>query len=47
MDLKEMIKAALSAHERVPMDPGPVPSAVLIPVFLKNSEYHILFTKRT
>src|SRR5512146_788563 len=47
MELKEKIKAALGAHERVPMNPGPVPSAVLIPVFLKNDEYHILFTKRT
>lgn len=47
MDLKEKITAALAAHERVPMNPGPVPSAVLIPVFLKNDEYHILFTKRT
>jgi 8-oxo-dGTP pyrophosphatase MutT (NUDIX family) len=47
MELKEKIKAALGARERVPMDPGPVPSAVLIPVFLKNGDYHILFTKRT
>ncbi|HET6420751.1 MAG TPA: CoA pyrophosphatase [Geobacteraceae bacterium] len=29
------------------MAPGPVPSAVLVPVFLKNGEYHLLFTKRT
>ncbi len=47
MDLKEKIKAALAAHARVSMAPGPVPSAVLIPLFLKNHEYHLLFTKRT
>lgn len=47
MDLKEKIRAALAAHKRTPMEPGPVPSAVLIPLFLKNGEYHILFTKRT
>ncbi len=29
------------------MAPGPVPSAVLVPVLLKNDEYHVLFTKRT
>jgi 8-oxo-dGTP pyrophosphatase MutT (NUDIX family) len=47
MDFKERIKAALSARKRVTMAPGPVPSAVLMPVFLKDGEYHILFTKRT
>ncbi len=29
------------------MDPGPVPSAVMVPIFIKKSEYHLLFTKRT
>ena len=29
------------------MTSGPVPSAVLIPLFLKNDEYHVLFTRRT
>jgi 8-oxo-dGTP pyrophosphatase MutT (NUDIX family) len=47
MDLKEQIKAALAAHKRVSMSPGPIPSAVLIPLFLKDDEYHVLFTKRT
>ncbi|KAF0221297.1 MAG: hypothetical protein FD174_435 [Geobacteraceae bacterium] len=47
MDLKERIKAALAAHRRVPMAPGPVPAAVLVPLFIKDNEYHILFTKRT
>jgi 8-oxo-dGTP pyrophosphatase MutT (NUDIX family) len=46
MDLKEKIRASLAAHKRVPLPPGPVPAAVLIPLFLKNGEYHILFTKR-
>ena len=29
------------------MEAGPVPAAVLLPLFLKDGEYHILFTKRT
>jgi len=29
------------------MDDGPVPAAVLVPLFLKDGEIHILFTKRT
>jgi 8-oxo-dGTP pyrophosphatase MutT (NUDIX family) len=47
MDLKEKIRVALAAHERVAMAPGPVPAAVLVPLFLKDDEYHVLFTKRT
>ncbi len=47
MDLKERIRTALAAHVRVPMAPGPVPAAVLLPLFLKEGEYHVLFTKRT
>jgi 8-oxo-dGTP pyrophosphatase MutT (NUDIX family) len=47
MDLKEKIRAALARHQRVPMAPGPVPAAVLLPLFRKNGAYHILFTKRT
>ena len=47
MDLKDRIKSALAAHERIPMAPGPVPAAVLLPLYLKGGEYHILFTKRT
>lgn len=47
MDLKERIKSALAGRARVPMDPGPVPAAVLLPLFMKDGEYHILFTKRT
>jgi 8-oxo-dGTP pyrophosphatase MutT (NUDIX family) len=29
------------------MEPGPVPAAVLLPLFLKDGEFHLLFTKRT
>lgn len=47
MDLKERIRKTLAAHRRVPMPPGPVPAAVLLPLFRKEGEYHILFTKRT
>jgi 8-oxo-dGTP pyrophosphatase MutT (NUDIX family) len=47
MDLKEQIRTALALHKRVPLASGPVPSAVLIPLFLKNGDYHLLFTKRT
>jgi 8-oxo-dGTP pyrophosphatase MutT (NUDIX family) len=47
MDLKEQIRSSLALHKRVVLPAGPVPSAVLIPLFLKNGSYHILFTKRT
>ncbi len=47
MDLKERIKSALAGHQRVPMTPGPVPAAVLLPLYLKEGACHILFTKRT
>jgi 8-oxo-dGTP pyrophosphatase MutT (NUDIX family) len=47
MSLKSRITSALAAHERVPLSPGPVPAAVLIPLYLKDGTCHILFTKRT
>ncbi|HEY6006944.1 MAG TPA: CoA pyrophosphatase [Geobacteraceae bacterium] len=47
MDLKERIRTALAAHRRVPMPPGPVPAAVLLPLFERQGDYHLLFTKRT
>jgi 8-oxo-dGTP pyrophosphatase MutT (NUDIX family) len=47
MDFLEQIRDRLSFRERIAMSPGPVPSAVLLPVYLKREEYHILFTKRT
>jgi 8-oxo-dGTP pyrophosphatase MutT (NUDIX family) len=31
----------------VPIEPGAVPAAVLVPLFLRDGEYHLLFTKRT
>jgi 8-oxo-dGTP pyrophosphatase MutT (NUDIX family) len=46
MDFKEQIRTALALHKRVTLPPGQVPAAVLIPLFLKNGAYHILFTKR-
>ncbi len=46
MDIIEQIRTSLAAHKRVPLPPGQVQSAVLIPLFLKNGAYHILFTKR-
>lgn len=45
--LKERLREALASRSRVPMAPGPVPAAVLIPLFLKDGAYHLLFTKRT
>ncbi len=47
MDLKEQIRTALARYKRMPMAAGPVPAAVLIPLFLKNGVWHILFTKRS
>ncbi|GAM09229.1 nudix hydrolase 22, chloroplastic [Geobacter sp. OR-1] len=29
------------------LPPGPVPAAVLVPVFLKEGDFHLLFTKRS
>lgn len=45
--LKERLRTALASRKRVPMAPGPVPAAVLIPLYLKEGSYHLLFTKRT
>ena len=47
MQIKEKLKAALASRKRVPMAAGPVPAAVLLPLFLKDGEFHLLFTKRT
>jgi 8-oxo-dGTP pyrophosphatase MutT (NUDIX family) len=47
MPLHEAIKSALAAHRRKTIAPGPVPAAVLLPLFRKEDEWHILFTKRT
>ena len=47
MDFLEKLRALLAAHKRVTLPAGPVPAAVLLPLFIKKGEYHILFTKRT
>ena len=44
---KDSLRAKLAARTRVPMEVGPVPAAVLLPLFLKQGEFHVLFTKRT
>ena len=43
----DTIKTVLAGHQRLVMPPGPVPAAVLLPLFQKNGSWHILFTKRT
>ena len=46
--MKERLKEALSQREKAHViDSSRVPSAVLIPIYIKNGEYHILFTQRT
>ncbi|WP_162605052.1 NUDIX hydrolase [Geomonas oryzae] len=46
-EVRERLKRSLALRRRVPMEAGPVPAAVLIPLFMKEGEYHLLFTKRT
>lgn len=41
------IRTALAARIRVPLEPGPVPAAVLLPIFFRDGEPHLLLTKRT
>lgn len=47
MDLPERTRTALAARTRRTMEAGPVPAAVLLPLFLRNGNYYLLFTKRT
>jgi 8-oxo-dGTP pyrophosphatase MutT (NUDIX family) len=47
MDLPERVRKALAERPRRTMGAGPVPAAVLLPLFLQNGKYHLLFTKRT
>ena len=47
MNLPERARTTLMARSRRAMEAGPVPAAVLLPLFLRNGEYHLLFTKRT
>ena len=46
--MKERLRQALSRRQKSPIvDASRAPSAVLVPVYDKQGEYHILFTKRT
>lgn len=46
--LKQKLRQALSQrHKQRIVDAGRVPSAVLVPVYYKQGQYYILFTKRT
>jgi 8-oxo-dGTP pyrophosphatase MutT (NUDIX family) len=46
--MKQRLEGALSRrHKRHIEDPGLVPSAVLVPIYQKYGEYHILFIQRT
>ena len=46
--MKQRLKQALSRRQKSPLvDASRTPSAVLIPIYYKEGEYHILFTKRT
>jgi 8-oxo-dGTP pyrophosphatase MutT (NUDIX family) len=45
--IRQRLRGALAVRRRVPMEPGPVPAAVLVPLFEKDGEFHLLFTKRT
>ena len=47
MQIRDCLRSALASRRRVPMESGPVPAAVLLPLFLKEGEFHLLFTKRT
>jgi 8-oxo-dGTP pyrophosphatase MutT (NUDIX family) len=44
---RERIRDALARHQPLSLAPGPVPAAVLVPLFHQNGEPHLLFTKRT
>lgn len=46
--VKQRLKRFLSQRQKLRNhEAGLIPSAVLIPIFYKQGEYHILFTKRT
>lgn len=40
------VRRRIAAHRPVALESGPVPAAVLVPLFLKNSALHLLLTKR-
>ena len=46
--IEQKLRRALSQrHKRRIVDAGRVPSAVLVPIYYKQGQYYILFTKRT
>ena len=46
--MKEKIRQALASRQRISLDSiGLTEAAVLIPIFCKDGEYHILFTQRS
>jgi len=46
--VKQRLKQALSQRQkRYITDPSRVPAAVLVPIYYKQGQYYILFTKRT
>ena len=46
--MKQRLKETLSRREKAYIyDSSRIPSAVLIPIYLKDGEYHVLFTQRT
>jgi 8-oxo-dGTP pyrophosphatase MutT (NUDIX family) len=46
--MESRIRAILSRHKKVPIqDPAVIRAAVLIPLFKKNGQTHLLFTRRT
>lgn len=46
--MKERLKQNLTARQKHHIvDPSRVPAAVLVPIYYKQGQYHILFTKRT
>lgn len=46
--MEEKIKEILACREKVCIDePGLIRAAVLIPIFKKDGEYHVLLTRRT
>ena len=41
------VRRVLGTHRRQMLPPGPVPAAVLLPLFCRDGSWQILFTKRT
>ena len=45
--IAEHLRRTLPFRERRELPPGPVPAAVLVPLYIKNGELYLLFTKRS